>query len=47
MIFMVMLVTSVCRFYFKQRIAPWMYLSLLAAFAGFMYMMLAPAEKRE
>ena len=43
-IFMVMLVTAVCRFYFKQRIAPWMYLSLLAAFAGFMYMMLAPAE---
>ena len=31
-IFMVMLVTAVCRFYFKQR------------FAGFMYMMLAPAE---
>ena len=43
-IFMVMLVIAVCRFYFKQRIAPWMYLSLLAAFAGFMYMMLAPAE---
>ena len=43
-IFMVMLVIAVCRFYFKQRIAPWMYLSLLAAFAGFMHMMLAPAE---
>ena len=43
-IFMVMLVIAVCRFYFKQRISPWMYLSLLAAFAGFMYMMLAPAE---
>ena len=43
-IFMVMLVIAVCRFYFKQHISPWMYLSLLAAFAGFMYMMLAPAE---
>lgn len=43
-IFMVMLVIAVCRFYYKERIAPWMYLSLLAAFAGFMYMMLAPAE---
>lgn len=43
-IFMVMLVIAVCRFFFKERIEPWMYLSLLAAFAGFMYMMLAPAE---
>lgn len=43
-IFMVMLIIAVCRFYFKQRISSWMYLSLLAAFAGFMYMMLAPAE---
>ena len=43
-IFMVMLVIAVCRFFFKERIESWMYLSLLAAFAGFMYMMLAPAE---
>lgn len=43
-IFMVMLAIAVCRFFFKERIEPWMYLSLLAAFAGFMYMMLAPAE---
>ena len=43
-IFMAVLSTVLCRFYFKQQIKPWMYLSIAAAFAGFLYMMLAPAE---
>ena len=44
LIFMCMLFIFLCKVWRKQKLSLWMWLSLLAAFVGFMYMMLAPAE---
>ena len=44
LIFMAMLFIFLRLVWQKQKVEPWMWLSLIAAFIGFMYMMLAPAE---
>lgn len=44
LIFMAMLFIFLCLVWQKDKIDNWMWLSLIAAFVGFMYMMLAPAE---
>lgn len=44
LIFMAMLFIFLSLAWQKQKIAPWMWASLLAAFIGFIYMMVAPAE---
>jgi len=44
LIFMTMLFMALRLFWDKKKISRWMWLSITAAFLGFIYMMLAPAE---